>query len=194
MAEEKTGEKESEKGEKSGEAAEAAAAPAKSKKTLLMTIVGVVVLLLLIGIPVTVLMMKKTKPEGTEQIAEDAALHGGQAPEAEGTLDEDEVEEGEEVLGAIFPFETFVVNLSGGRYLRAQVQLEFTDRDVPKRFYAKLIPIRDKMIELLSAKNAEDLAGTKGKDDLKQQVKETINDLLRKEDVRKVYFTQFVIQ
>src|SRR5262245_45681844 len=121
MAEEK---KKQDEGEEEGAPAEAA--PPKSKKKLLIIIGGVVALLLVIGVPTTYLLLKgKEKPE-VESADPNAAEHGP-ATVAEGADDEeDELDENEEPIGAIFPLETFVVNLSGGRYIRLQAQLEFT--------------------------------------------------------------------
>ena len=60
----------------------------------------------------------------------------------EGADSEEPLEEGEEALGALYPLETFVVNLKGGRYITTFVaQLEFATRDVPKRFYGRIVPM-----------------------------------------------------
>jgi flagellar FliL protein len=97
-------------------------------------------------------------------------------------------------LGAIIPFETFLVNLSGGKYIRLQAQVEFETLDVPRRFYTRAVPIRDGIISLLTQMTAENLETSKGKDKLRAEIRSTINTALRKEEVRRVYFTQFVIQ
>jgi flagellar basal body-associated protein FliL len=106
----------------------------------------------------------------------------------------EELEEGEEPLGAIVPLETFLVNLSGGKYIRAQVQVEFESLDVPRRFYTRSVPIRDGIISMLTQMTAENLESAKGKDKLRAEIRSVINTTLRKEEVRRVYFTQFVIQ
>ncbi|NBS70712.1 hypothetical protein EBT31_17635, partial [bacterium] len=54
-----------------------------------------------------------------------------------------ELEEGEELLGAIVPLDTFLLNLAKGKYIRMQVQLEFSGLDIPKSFYSRAVPIRD---------------------------------------------------
>jgi flagellar FliL protein len=184
--------------EKKKEQAEAeakpAAAPAASgnKKTIFIA-VGVAVLILAIGAPVTYFALKP-KEQTSESLTADAAAEGENALVQEGVHDEDELLEGEESLGAFFPFETFVVNLAGGRYIRLQVQIEFTSRDVPKRFYPRLVPIRDTMINLLAGRTQDDLLNEKGRESLKKDIRDIINETLRSEDVRRVYFTQFVVQ
>ncbi len=182
---------EAEKKDEKKEGAEAPA-PAKSKK-LLFVVGGVVLLVILIGVPVAIFATKSKTTEATEQLAANAASHTDSVI-PEGANDEDELLEGEEPLGAIFPLDTFVVNLSGAKYIRAQIQLEFTERDVPKRFYSRMVPIRDSIITLLTSKTAEDLGSEKGKENLRGELKDLVNEALRKEEVRKIYFTQFVIQ
>lgn len=177
-----------------GEAqAPAAAAPAKSKKMIFIA-GGVVLLLMAIGTPLIIMSLgsgDKDKKDAditevVEEVPEDGTLEGAE--------EQDELDENEAPLGAMFPMESFVVNLSGGRYIRAQVQLEFVDRDVPARFYTRLVPIRDAMIRLLASRSAEDLAEADGYDTLKSDVRELINTILKHEDVKNVYFTQFVVQ
>ena len=179
--------------ESKGEEAATAAKPAGKSKTLLI-VGGVVALIVLVGAPVAFLTLKGgSTEEGVPSVDADAAKQAaGLVPE--GALDEDELEEGEEPLGAILPLESFVVNLSGGRFIRLQAQIEFVGRDVPRRFYARVVPIRDRMIHALAAKTAEQLLQAKGRDTLRQEFKEIVNEILRKEEAKQVYFTQYVIQ
>ena len=113
----------------------------------------------------------------------------------QGFDDEDEYDEDEIPLGAIYPLETFVVNLAGGsRFLRIEIQLEFEDREVPRRFYGRLVPVRDLLIKLLTSRPAEELSSSDGKEELKEAIKIAVNQVLRKDLVKKVYYTQFIIQ
>ena len=175
------------------EGAEAGATPpAKGKKKLILIAVGVVFLFLAGGIPAAFILMKP-KPEKVEELDADAATHG-EEHETTNTPYEEELEDGEEAIGAIVPFETFLVNLSGGKYIRLQAQIEFNTLDVPRKFYSRAVPIRDSIISLLTQKTQDDLGSAKGKEALRTEIKEMINEVLRKEEVKRVYFTQFVIQ
>jgi flagellar FliL protein len=169
---------------------ETSVAPYRNKRVLIAA-GGIVALLITVGIPAGYFLMKDEQKEVAEVTPE-------MAPEQhkpEGHDDgEDLFEEGEEPLGAIVPFETFLVNLSGGKYIRLQVQVEFETLDVPRRFYTRAVPIRDGIISLLTQMTAENLETSKGKDKLRAEIRSTINTALRKEEVRRVYFTQFVIQ
>jgi len=164
---------------------------AGGKKGLLLVIGGVVLLLVAVGVPATMFLI--TGKEKTEEVSADAATHG-ESLSAEGSDDEEELADGEEAPGAILPLDTFVVNLSGGKYIRAQIQIEFEEFEVPKKFYRKVVPLRDSIISLLTKKTQEELVTEKGKDKLKEEIKDTIDTALRKAAVRRIYFTQFVIQ
>lgn len=164
-------------------------APKKSNKKLYIIIATVVVLVLAAGVP---FLLRSKGPVPEAELEEGAAQQI--ELEMEGANDEDELIEGEEPLGAIFPLETFVVNLAGDKYIRVQIQLEFVNRDVSRRFYSRLVPIRDNIITLLSSKKSEDLKSAKDKEALKTAIKDTINGLLRREEVKKVYFSQFIVQ
>ena len=173
------------------ETTEAVEEPKKSSKKLFIIIGAVVLLLVGIGVPV-LMMGKKVEVKETPELDSEAALHDGAQPEGAG--EEEELAEGEEPLGSIYPLETFVVNLEGGKFIRIQVQLEFMGRDIPTKFYNRIVPMRDKMISLISSKSADDIGSSKSKDALKEEIKGIVNEVLKKEEIKKVYFSQFIIQ
>ncbi|MFM1847922.1 MAG: hypothetical protein RL417_1396 [Pseudomonadota bacterium] len=187
-------EAEQQKEEGEGKAPEGGAAAASAKNQKLMVIVGAVVALLVVGGAAAFFLSSGSKSPASGTVDPDAA--GSEEPVVipEGGDDFEELQEGEEPLGAIFPLEAFVVNLSGGRFIRCQVQLEFTSREVPRKFYPRVVAVRDALISLLASKTQDDLLSSRGRDALKDEVKDAVNELLRKEEVKRVYFTQFVIQ
>jgi flagellar FliL protein len=162
------------------------------RKRVIIAAGGIVALLIVVGVPAGYFLLRDG-PKEVEQITPEMEADSQHKPEGHDDPEE-ELEEGEEPLGAIVPFETFLVNLSGGKYIRAQVQVEFETLDVPRRFYTKAVPIRDSIITLLTQMTAENLDTAKGKDKLRSDIRSVINTALRKEEVRRVYFTQFVIQ
>jgi flagellar FliL protein len=172
-------------------ALEAPAAPNRNKRVLIAA-GGVVALLIMVGVPAGYFLLKE-EPKEVSEISPEMAPENQLKPEGQDEAEE-ELEEGEEPLGAIVPMETFLVNLSGGKYIRAQVQVEFETLDVPRRFYTRAVPIRDGIISMLTQLTAENLETAKGKDKLRVEIRSVINTALRKEEVRRVYFTQFVIQ
>lgn len=178
--------------EDSKDAGAAQPTPAGSgKKKIIIIIVVVVLLLAVAGGAAAFVMLKAKSHQSLDSEAGDAG-HTAEVPE--GHSDEDELDEGEEAIGAIFPMDPIVVNLHGGGLIRCQIQLEFSARDIPGRFYTNLVPVRDALIELLSGKRKEDVLAVDGKSALKNSIRELINNQLRKEDITKVYFTQYVVQ
>lgn len=153
---------------------------------------GALMLVLMIGVPAAVFLLKE-KPSEVKEITPELGPEASLKPEGHDDGDI-ALEEGEEALGAIVPFDTFLVNLSGGRYIRVQIQVEFETLDIPRRFYTRAVPIRDSIISLLTQMTADNLESMKGKDKLRTEIRSVINTALRKEEVRRVYFTQFVIQ
>ena len=168
-------------------------APPKAGKGKLFIIIGVVVVLLVvIGGGVFFFMSKNSADK--QELGADAAKEAEEGLQPEGSTDEDELVEGEEALGAFFPLETFIVNLDGGKFIRCQIQVEFTERDIPKRFYNRMVPIRDGIITLLTTKKQDDVLSEKGKEELRKELKDLMNETLKKEEVKRIYFTQFVVQ
>lgn len=177
--------------EEKKEGEETAVTPAPRAKKKVLIAAGIGALVLGVGAPVGYFAFRAPPPNVEE--VEVGSLEKTE-PAVEGSEETLELEEGEEALGAIVPFDTFLVNLSGGKYIRLQLQVEFETPDVPKKFYSRLVPIRDSIITLLTQQSASDLEDNAGKEKLKKGVREIINERLRKEEVRRVYFTQFVIQ
>jgi flagellar basal body-associated protein FliL len=169
----------------------AANEPQVKKKISIPLIVGVVAsLVLLVGASVVAFIFFFSDEK---QMDDNLALQSEEIV-VEGYHDEDEWDEGEEALGAIFPLDTFIVNISESHYIRAQIQLEFFSRDISTRFYSRVVPIRNAIISLLMAQDKEELLTPRGQENLRIDIREKVNEVLRREEVKSVYFTQYVIQ
>ncbi len=182
--------------DKKEEGAEKAEAPSKKGKKGLLIAVGIVLVVLAIGVPVVLLMGKNDKKEESSKSAEKvhvdiSTFSREQALQAEA---EEELAEGEEVLGALVPMDPFVLNLKGGRFVKLQLQVEFVERDIPKKFLQRVAIIRDGIITLVNNRSSEDVLEREGKEKLRKDIRNVINEVLRKELVKRVYFTQFVVQ
>ncbi len=107
---------------------------------------------------------------------------------------EEKVEEGP----LIIPVDTIVVNLSGSnarRYLKAKVNLEAKDAETKKKIEAKAIPVKDRLISILSSKTLEDIEGLEGQESLRGEIKKNIDAILKMEGgILQVYFSEFVVQ
>jgi flagellar FliL protein len=128
---------------------------------------------------------------------EDSSIDPALAEEPEVVKEEqlrEELEEGEELLGAIYPLELFMVNLKDKGVIRCEMQLVFKEREIPRRIYSRMPLIRDAIIAILSQKERQQMLTSKGKNILRKDVMTVINDRLRQEVVQDVLFTQYLIR
>ena len=109
-----------------------------------------------------------------------------------------EGKEGAEKEGSlIVPVDTIVVNLSGSngrRYLKAKINLEAKDGEVKKIIEAKAVQIKDRLISILSSKTLEDIDGLEVQENLRKEIKDAVDVVLKVEGVLQVYFSEFVVQ
>lgn len=105
--------------------------------------------------------------------------------------------EGEPERGAMAALESFIVNLSDEdkqRYLKTTLQVEFFEHKVPEEFGARTPQIRDLLLTLFSSKSFAEIRTTEGKTVLREEVINRINRAMRKDYVKAVYFTEFIVQ
>ncbi len=100
-------------------------------------------------------------------------------------------------IGQMYPMNSFVVNLyseSGSRYLKTTLNLELSSEELAMELDAKTPLIRDIIIKTLSAKTYEEISTIKGKENLKDEIVLSVNEVLSDGHVNNVFFTDFVIQ
>ena len=87
---------------------------------------------------------------------------------------------------------------TGKRYLKTSMQFEL-DKDEIKanatkmELDKKLPMVKDTIIEILSSKSLEDVAATKGKNRVKDEIVKRINEFLIDGQVSDVFFVEFVV-
>jgi flagellar FliL protein len=173
--------------EKSEQPAADASAPAK-KKSKLPLILSVVVLL---AGGVAAAWYLGVLPFGKGRHAEATAAVEEKAGEGEHGA------AGEKGPGPMLPFETFIANLAdegGARYLKATFQVEFLGTAVPPDVNGRLPQIRDLLLTLLSSKTFEDVRTPEGKQQLREEIIARMNQVLDRDAVKAVYFTEFIVQ
>lgn len=158
--------------------------------------IGIVLLIIVVQVAATLggmYLFRPTKAEAKkEELPSDAASkEEDEAVDEEG---QEELKEGEEIFGAIYPLEMFLVNLKDGGVIRLEIQLQFTSRDVPRRIYSRMPIIRDTVISILSQKSKADVLEKKGREQLRADVKKLVNERLMGELVSVVLFTQYIVQ
>jgi flagellar FliL protein len=128
------------------------------------------------------------------------ALSGGKADEEAEDEGEELEEEGEgegeaNLPPAILPLETFIVNLQvKGSFLKTTIQLEFAEPELPPTIESDVPKVRDAVIRVLSGKTSAEILTAEGKERLREELRDSINETLGAEDVTQVFFTEFIIQ
>ena len=100
--------------------------------------------------------------------------------------------------GQLVTLDSFVVNLSdpmGRRYLKATLDVEVADAAAAAAELTAAMPkVKDTLLLLLSSKSFEDIGSMDKKIELKNDIVSRLNQIIGKNKVRNVYFTEFVVQ
>ena len=81
-----------------------------------------------------------------------------------------------------------------GSFLKTTIQLEFAEPQLPPTVESDIPKVRDAVIRILSSKSSADILTAEGKEKLREEIKNSVNESLGAEDVTQVYFTEFIIQ
>jgi len=158
------------------------------KNKMFIIIGAAVAVAVVLGVVAFMLMGKGDKKEkGKEEAKTEAKAEGGK---------EGGGKEGAAAASNIYPLEPFIVNIYDGqelRYLKVKVELEMANA-VKGDLDARLAPIRDTILVLLSSKTLQDLQDLQGKNQLKEEILVAINKTITPARIAKVYFTDFVVQ
>ena len=100
-------------------------------------------------------------------------------------------------MGPVYPLDQFIVNLlseSGSRYLKTKVDLELSADTLTPEIDKKKPLIRDIVVSTLSSKTYEEVSTQKGKNRLKDEIVDRLNEVLADGHIKNIYFTDFVVQ
>jgi len=159
-----------------------------SKKKMFIIIGAAVAVALILGVVAFMLLGKGDKKEAGKDGAKTEAkadAHGGAAPAG-----------GAAGVSSMYPLEPFIVNIYDGqelRYLKVKVEIEMAAA-VKGELDARVAPIRDAILILLSAKTLQDIQDVQGKNQLKEEIMTALNKILPPGKIAKIYFTDFVVQ
>ncbi|MEA1949358.1 MAG: flagellar basal body-associated FliL family protein [Thermodesulfobacteriota bacterium] len=107
--------------------------------------------------------------------------------------------EKEEQVSIIIPLKSFVVNLFdkkgiGKRYLKVSMEIEVGKEEDKLKIDNNMPQLRDTILILLSSQTLKDINTMEGKLELKHAILLRINQILGKKTVRRIFFTEFVVQ
>jgi flagellar FliL protein len=99
--------------------------------------------------------------------------------------------------GQFTELQGFIVNpagTGGTRYLMVNIGLESSKAAVLEEIKEKEVVVRDIVLKLLSQRTVEELADISLRPQLKETLRDTINSVLHKGKIDRLYFTQYVLQ
>jgi flagellar protein FliL len=122
--------------------------------------------------------------------------HEGDEESSDGEEAEEEAEHEEEAAPAfVQPLEPFIVNLQvKGSFLKTTIQLRFSTPEPPPHIENEIPKVRDSVIRILTGKAASDILSAEGKETLREEIRDAVNEALGGEDVTEIYFTEFIVQ
>lgn len=165
--------------------------PSGGGKGKIIAIIIVVFVLLIAGLVVAFMFLTQTPEESTQ-----AAVGNSNAPQAQESV-MSETNARFLRIGPIFQLDTFIVNLlsqGGRRYLKINIGLEMTTPNLENELNAKRALLRDIIIGVLTSKSPEDLSTTRGKDKMKEEIAQRLNENLVDGKIRNVFISDMAIQ
>lgn len=168
-----------------------------SKKKMFIIIGAGVAVAVILGLVVFMMMGKGDKKEEEGHGAKTEAKAEGGHGAAEAPKEGGGHGGATAAVASMYPLEPFIVNIYDGqelRYLKVKVEIEMASPEVKTDLDARVAPIRDTILVLLSAKTLQDIQDVQGKNQLKEEILTSINKIIPPGKIAKVYFTDFVVQ
>ena len=174
--------------EKAAAAGASAPSGGSGQKPILLIALAVINMLVVGG--VGFMLYSNKKKEAAEPKIEQVIKGEAEAQKKEAT-------EEKEVVGKVVPLETFIVNLAGAkgrRVAKVNMELELHGEQTAEEIDKRKAQIRDIIIIILSSKTHDEVSSREGKDNLRNEIKDTINSFLLKGKISNVFFTEFIYQ
>ncbi len=173
--------------EKAAAASEVASASGGSGQKPVLWMAVAIINVIIVG-AVGFMLYKGRQKDAAEPKIEHVIAGEKQAQENEAT-------EEKAFVGKVVPLETFIVNLAGskGRKIaKVNMELELKGDGVSEEIEKRKAQIRDYIIIILSSKTYEEVSNKDGKNNLRNEIKDTINSYLTKGKITNVFFTDFI--
>jgi flagellar FliL protein len=149
-----------------------------SKKKLIIIIAAAVVLLIGIGVGVFLFM-------------------GGEEEKVSPEQEQAKLEMQAKQVGPMVNIDTFIVNIiddEESRYLKAAITLELSTPEGAAEVTERMPQIKDAILLLVGNKTFGELQDLQGKIQLRAELLNRLNSILVKGKVKRIYFTDFVVQ
>lgn len=126
------------------------------------------------------------------------SVQGGSEKEKVEVKEEEEEDTNPDEIGHIIDFDQVIVNLNSTKgaknYLKLKINIELRSEDSVELYEKRKALIFDILLTTVSNKTKEELMSIGGKEELKEELKTSFNDMLGKKIIRNIYWRMFVIQ
>lgn len=171
----------------------------KKGKGKLIMFGGIGVGALVLGVALTMFLMKPSstepaaeEPQATEQHAETASSHGEETKSSHSSSSSRKA--GDAVVYSIKDIIVNPAGTGGTRFLSVSLGFELGSPTLADQFDTKEAIVRDALITILSSKTVAQLTDVKQKEIARYQIKKRLEQLLETDQIRGVYYTDFVLQ
>ncbi|MCF6265593.1 MAG: flagellar basal body-associated FliL family protein [Desulfuromusa sp.] len=108
-----------------------------------------------------------------------------------------ELEKQAKQVGPMVNMDSFIVNIMDdqeSRYLKATITIEVDGEEASMELMQRMPQVKDAVLLLLGSKTFSEISDLQGKIQLRAELINKINSILLKGKVKRIYFTDFVVQ
>ena len=108
-----------------------------------------------------------------------------------------ELENQAKQVGPMVNMDSFIVNImddNESRYLKATITIEVNGEEASMELTQRMPQVKDAVLLLLGSKTFGEISDLQGKIQLRAELINKINSILLKGKVKRIYFTDFVVQ
>lgn len=157
------------------------------KKPILLIVLAIINMIVVVGVGYMLYANRKKEAEQPNKL--DAIVEGQHQDMEKEKHDE------KSFVGKVVPLETFIINLAGSKgrkVAKVNMELELKGEGVADEIDKRKAQIRDIIIIILSSKTFDEVSDRDGKENLRNEIKDTINSFLTKGKINNVFFTEFI--
>lgn len=122
---------------------------------------------------------------------------GGEEDKISPEEEQAELERQKKQVGPMVNIDSFIVNIlddEESRYLKAAITLEVSSEETSMELNQRMPQIKDAILLLVGNKTFGELNDLQGKIQLRAELINKVNSILLKGKVKRIYFTDFVVQ
>lgn len=163
-----------------------------NSKIVLIIIVILIIVMILLGVALYFMMKKSSKEDTAQMQSTSQSVGSGDTQLGDSAGSRNYIR-----VGPTYQLDQFIVNLltqSGRRYLKTTIALEMTNSELQNELSAKLPAVRDTINDILTSKSLEDISTTRGKEKVKEEIVQRLNEFLVDGKIRNVFFVDYAIQ